>query len=157
MKTKINIFIIIAISFFFTQSCIKEKNESENSEAVSSSYNGNKSHNMGQNCMNCHKRGGPGEGFFSVAGTVYDSLKTTINGNGIVKLYTGVDGRGTLKATIQVDGNGNFYTTDNIDFTGGLYPSITGLSGDTRYMGSPIMVGQCNSCHGVSNDKIWVK
>jgi hypothetical protein len=104
--------------------------------------------------MNCHKQGGEGEGWFNVAGTVYDSLKTATLPNATVNLYTGPNGTGTLKYTILVDGKGNFYTTNYIDFTGGLYPSVQGTN-STHYMSSTISMGQCNSCHGVSTDKLW--
>ncbi|MHB8261195.1 MAG: hypothetical protein ACYDCN_11380 [Bacteroidia bacterium] len=139
------------------QSCRKEDKESESNEIKTSAYQETKSHNMGQNCMNCHTSTGAGEGIFIAAGTVYDSLKTATQPNGTIKLYTAPNARGTLIATIPVDANGNFYTTTPINFAGGLYPSITGQTGDTRYMQSAIQMGACNSCHGVSNDKIWVK
>jgi len=29
--------------------------------------------------------------------------------------------------------------------------------GTVKYMGSKITSGQCNSCHGVSTDKIWAE
>ena len=149
--------LLFALSTAFIihiQSC--EKSSSNNGETKISQNNENESHNMGQNCMNCHKSGGQGEGIFNIAGTVYDNTKTTAKGNGNIKLYTGPNGSGTLKATIQIDAKGNFYSTETIDFASGLYPVVTGASGDIKYMGSSTSNGQCNSCHGVSNDKIWV-
>jgi hypothetical protein len=110
---------------------------------------------MGQNCMNCHKDGGEGKGCFFVAGTVYDSLQSSTKANGIIKLYSGPNGTGILKGTIEVDAKGNFFTTDIIDFSSQVYPSITNTIGNVKYMGSGISTGQCNSCHGVSTDKIW--
>jgi hypothetical protein len=53
-----------------------------------------------------------------------------------------------------VDAFGNFYTTENIDFGNGLYASVEGNS-STKNMVSSITTGQCNSCHGISTDKIW--
>ena len=74
-----------------------------------SATNGTASHNNGQNCMNCHKDGGSGEGgCFLIAGSVYDSTETVANPNGTVKLFSGLNGTGTLKATLHVDGKGNF-------------------------------------------------
>ena len=134
-----------------TQGCEKEGNETN-----ISATNGNKSHNMGQNCMNCHKSGGEGEGWFNAAGTVYNAAFTATKPNGTIKLYTGPDGTGTLKYTIQVDAKGNFYTTESISFGSGLYPSVTGTTGDVQYMSTAITTGACNSCHNVSTDKIWV-
>ncbi len=162
MKTKFSTAIFIAAaSFIMIQSCKKDsKNEigngSENNETKISAQGGGSSHNMGQNCMSCHKQGGSGEGWFSAAGTVYDSLLTSAYPNAVVKLYTGPDGTGTLKKTIQADAKGNFFTTEAIDFGTGLYPSVSGGS-ITKYMSSAITAGQCNGCHGVSTDKIWIK
>lgn len=135
----------------FLQSCEENENES-----MASANNGKKSHNMGQDCMKCHKSGGEGESLFVVAGTVYNNKFSAVQPNGIVKFYTGADGTGILKATIAVDGNGNFYTTDLIDFTGGLYTSVTAAAGSVSFMASPVSSGNCNSCHGSITDKIFV-
>ena len=120
-----------------------------------SSYGDTESHNQGRNCMECHKNGGPGKGAFSVAGTVYQKNGNSTYPNATVKLYTGQDATGILKATIEVDGLGNFYTTEKIDFSEPLFPSVTGT--ETEHMPSGLVVGQCNSCHGVTEDKIRVK
>jgi hypothetical protein len=154
-KSKVLGSVIVFSSLLATsQSCRKEIENS--SETKNSSHNSSKSHNMGQNCMNCHKQGGSGEGWFNIAGTVYDSLKISTYPNATVNLYTGPNGTGSLKYTIDVDAFGNFYTTRSIDFSGGLYASVQGAS-STKYMSSVITTGQCNGCHGVTNDKIWVK
>lgn len=134
----------------FTQACSK-KNETN-----ISSQNSSKSHNMGQNCMNCHKSGGDGEGWFTVAGTAYDSAGTNTYSNVTVKLYTGPNGTGTLKYTIDGDKLGNFYTTNATDFGSGLYPAVQG-NNSTKYMSTSIPHGQCNSCHGVSTGKLWTR
>lgn len=151
MKKKISIVLTFLVSILIiSQSC----NKSGSSETNISSTGSNKSHNMGQNCMNCHISGGKGEGWFNVAGTVYKSDLSSTYANTTVKLYTGPNGTGTLKYTIQGDAKGNFYTTESIDFGNGLYPVVQGLS-TANYMSSSITSGQCNSCHGVSTDKIW--
>lgn len=106
--------------------------------------------------MSCHTSGGSGEGWFNIAGTVYDSLKTSTLPNATVRLYTGLNGTGSLKITVEVDALGNFYTTENIEFGGGLYTSVEGNS-DIKYMHPVITTGQCNSCHGVSTDPIWTE
>ncbi len=131
--------------------CEKDENETKISY-----YNSTKSHKAGQNCMNCHKSGGSGEGWFTVAGTVYDSTKTSIYPNATIKLYTSPNGVGVLAATIQVDEKGNFYTTEHIDFSNGLYTLAEGNL-NTMHMNSAITNGECNSCHGVSTEKIWIK
>lgn len=116
----------------------------------------NSSHNMGQNCMNCHFGGGSGQGVWKVAGTVYKPNLTTINPNTVVKLYTGPNGTGTLKYILNVNAKGNFYTSQTVSFTGGLYPAVTNGT-DTNYMSSSITVGACNSCHNNSTtDRIWI-
>ena len=135
-------------------SCEKE-DEYENESKISY-YNGTESHNMGQNCMNCHKQGGQGEGWFTAAGTVYDSALANVYPNATVKLYTGPNGSGQLKYTLEVDALGNFYTTNAIEFTGGLYPAVSGAT-STRFMSAAITSGPCNSCHGNSTNKIWTK
>lgn len=135
------------------QSC--EKDEDEN-EIKSSSYNSTKSHNEGQNCMSCHTSGGSGEGRFTIAGTVYDAALNETFPNATVSLFTEPGGSGILKATIQVDKKGNFYTTENIDFKNGLYATVEGNSNIT-YMNATVTNGQCNSCHGVSTDRIWAE
>jgi hypothetical protein len=131
-------------------SCEKGKNETKISK-----YNSTESHNQGQNCMACHVKGGKGEGYFQVAGTVHDTTLTKYQPNSTVYLYTQQGGQGTLKYTIEVDGLGNFYTTETIDFGSGLYPTVKSSTGE-RHMSSPITTGTCNSCHGYSTSKLWV-
>jgi hypothetical protein len=115
---------------------------------------GSKSHNFGQNCLDCHKSGGEGEGCFNVAGSASNSALTSNLTGGSIKLYTGPNGTGTLKSTFSIDSKGNFYTTESVDYSG-LYPAITGPSGSTSYMSSSLNSGACNSCHGVSTGKIF--
>ena len=150
MKLSYSVFSFIIVLIVALQACEKEGGNETNI----SSFSSKKSHNMGQNCMNCHKNGGEGEGWFLAAGTVYDSLKVNTYPNATVKLFTGPNGTGTLKHTIQVDGLGNFYTTESIDFGSGLYPAVVGKN-STKYMSSTTGNGQCNSCHGSSADKIY--
>jgi len=104
--------------------------------------------------MSCHSQNGSGEGWFTVAGTAYNDAKIYTYPNVTVRLYTGINGTGTLMATIQGDALGNFYTTENIAFGSGLFPSVQG-TGAPKFMTTAIMMGQCNSCHGVSTDKMW--
>jgi len=153
MKSKVKTFgFLVFIILIISQSCEKE-NDNENDPLVSS-YGENESHNMGQNCMSCHKQGGNGEGWFNLAGTIYDDLLTNTYPNATVYLFTGPNGTGTQKYTVQVDAKGNFYTTENIDFEDGLYPAVQGNQ-TPNYMVSSVSNGQCNSCHGVSTENIW--
>ena len=152
MNKKILVIMIMVISTMVVlQSCKKDENETK-----ISSYNDTESHNIGQNCMNCHYSGGSGEGWFTLAGTVYDSLKTSPYPNTTIKLYSGPNETGNFLGTIEVDGLGNFYTTNQIEFGNGLYPSASGNT-TTKRMVTPVISGQCNSCHGQSVDRIWTK
>jgi len=150
LKIILSVLVTFIVAIVLTHSCKKDStsNISKNNES--------RSHNMGQNCMNCHKSGGSGTGTFNVAGTVYNATITSTNGNGTVHIFTGSAGTGIVEAVIEVDSKGNFFTTNTVDFTSGLYPAITGTSGTTKFMNSKATSGQCNSCHGVSTDKIWV-
>lgn len=118
-----------------------------------------KSHNAGQNCMSCHTPGtsAGSKGVWVIGGTAYNSSAgTTITKNMVIKFYTGPNGTGTLKYILNGDALGNLYTANTVDFMGGLYPAITG-STTTKYMGSPITNGACNSCHtgGTGTARIW--
>lgn len=105
--------------------------------------------------MNCHKTGGKGEGWFQIAGSVYGSDLIRNNPNGKILLFTQPNGKGELKHTIEVDALGNFYTTKEIDFNSGLYPAHQNQSGNLKFMETTIPNGECQSCHGVSTDRIW--
>lgn len=140
-------FFIVSSSLLFFYSC--EKEEACDEDNISK-MGDDDSHNMGQNCMQCHMLGGEGEGCFVVAGTVYDTLSINTLNSGKIELFTGPDGTGNLVHTIQVDSKGNFYTTENFDIVG-LYPVLSGPTGNKFYMGSSLTSGQCNSCHTSSN------
>lgn len=151
MKQKIIALFAFMLMLITMQSCTEDEYDSITDSTSGSSA----SHNMGQNCMNCHKPGGGEAPAWNLAGTVYNEALTATNSNATVKLYTGPDGTGTLKYTIQVDKKGNFYTTSAIDFTGGLFPSVIGAT-STYSMSTPITSGACNSCHdGVSRSRVW--
>lgn len=149
------VFMVLVVSVISFQSCEQDDDEHENETKIST-YNSTESHMEGQNCMNCHESGGSGEGWFTAAGTVYDSSKNSTFPNATVKLFTGPNGTGDLKLTIEVDSYGNFYTTENIDFGDGLYTSVEG-NAVTKHMNSSITSGKCNSCHGINTDPIWTE
>jgi hypothetical protein len=148
------IFIGSLIGFSIFEKSSHFKAEESDTERTSK-HDGEESHNVGRNCMNCHFRGGPGKVWFSVAGTVYKDDKITPNPNGTIKLYTGPKGTGELKERIEVDAFGNFYTTKDIDFGSGLYPVVIGTTGNIKIMGFLVPDGQCNSCHDEDN-RIWI-
>jgi len=129
-------------------------NHSKELTVNNSLYNSSKSHNMGQNCMSCHKKGGQGEGWFSVAGTAYHTDNSTAQ-NVTVKLYSQPDGAGNLVKEIPGDLLRNFFITDIMSFRTGLYPVVE-FNGVKSYMSSSISIGSCNSCHGVSTSKITI-
>ena len=144
-------FFYIIIIFFFITNCANYNN--------SSTINGKKSHNNGQNCLSCHSIGRDAEaviegGVFKVAGSVYNADKQSINASGYIYFYTQPNGQGDLKNTVEVDTKGNFYTTNNIAFKN-LYPAHKSKMGNILYMSTPASDGSCNACHGVSTDKIW--
>lgn len=151
MKTKTFLLLLVVGITLLLNSC-----GSDNDNKNISKYLSERSHNMGMNCMDCHKEGGEGDGWFVVAGTVYDEQLVNTYPGATVKLYTGPDGTGTLVHTIEVDTKGNFHTTEDIDFGAGLYPVVVGNL-ETKDMSSSISSGQCNSCHGVSTGKIWTR
>ncbi len=157
------IFTLVIISL---QSCTKQSAASESNSVGGSEIGENESgggssgngisHNMGLNCMNCHYSGGPGEGVFTVAGTVYDTSKAVTFPGATINLYTGPGGTGTLKYTLKADGSGNFHTTQSIDFTTALYPAVQGKT-STHYMSTSISMGQCNGCHGITTNRIFTQ
>ncbi len=151
MKTKHILILIISTFTILAISCKKEGNETKISK-----YKKKKSHNSGQNCMNCHNVGGSGEGVFKIAGTIYNEGFTATLPNTTVKLYTAPNGGGSLVATVKVDGLGNFYTTEKVDFGDGLYPAVIGNQ-TTKYMNSSVQSGACYSCHNSITGKIWAK
>lgn len=142
--------LIVTCSFALITSCeIENEGKESNSEEDS--------HNVGNDCLLCHKDGGNGQGIFSVAGTIYDSTQTAVLSGSTVYLYTGPNATGTLLATIPTDGSGNFYTSAKLNLSNGVYAQVKASNGHIKEMGSKIMNGACSSCHGQTTDKIWVK
>jgi hypothetical protein len=117
---------------------------------------GGANHNVGNNCLVCHKAGGGGDGIFTVGGTVYKTGTTTGATGATIKLYSNAEGTGTAVAAMTSEVGGNFYTKSSINFGTGLYVKVTSSNGTSSMM-SPITSGACNSCHGVSTDKITVQ
>ena len=153
-KKNLLLLALLCLSVLIIPSCEKE-GEGKNEKKISM-HGGEESHNMGLNCMECHKSGGEGKGWFIVAGTVYDSTLLSTLANMTIKLYTEADGGGQLKYTIEGDAKGNYYTTEDINFGGGLFPSVEGPA-SIKYMSTSIKTGECYSCHGVTTDRLWGK
>lgn len=146
------VLLVIPVILFVNTAC-DDKNTKCTESNISANFE-NESHNNGQNCVSCHKSGGEGKGCFNVCGSVYTSATSSSSlANVTVKFYTQPNGQGTLKYTVKGDAKGNFFTTEDMAVAG-LYPAITGPTG-TKYMGSALTSGSCNSCHGSSTDKLW--
>jgi hypothetical protein len=149
--------VIMALAILTSVTCAIESCEENNcgTSHVSSFYS-LESKKMTGDCMNCHNPNGGGSGCFRVGGTAFDSISPdSLVQNAVVRLYTQPNGQGELVVTLQVDKSGNFYTTGPVSFGSGLYPSITNSMGNVRYMPNATTTGACNSCHGVTNNKIW--
>ncbi len=148
--TAVSVIAVAAIGSFSLQSC---ETEGGCGETKISQTGSNDSHNNGVNCQSCHKDGGEGEGCFNLCGSVYNRQSTSPLSNVTVKLYTEPQGAGELRFTLRGDARGNFYTTDDVAFSG-LYASVTGPGGTPHYMSASLSSGSCNTCHGVSTDRL---
>jgi len=117
---------------------------------------GGANHNVGNNCLVCHQPGGGGEGTFYAGGTVFKAGTTTGATGATISLYSNPEFSGTPVVTMTSQVGGNFYTKSSINFGTGLYVKITSTTGSNS-MSIPITSGACNSCHGVSTEKITVQ
>lgn len=144
--------IITALCFFCTLtfwmiSCSKSENDSNISK-----HNDDKSHNQGQNCMNCHYQEGPGEGWFSVAGSISGAYQ-----DHSIRVFDALSQ--DLLATVEVDRLGNFYTTESVNFSNGTTIDIIDGQGQVvKAMSTIVNNGQCNLCHNNSfQDEIIIQ
>jgi hypothetical protein len=154
MKTSLSIMLIlVSVSILFI-ACSKD--EPDPPTTVFQSKNGDTiSHRNGEDCLICHMNGTANR-VLVVAGSVYQPDYTTPSPNGTVYFWTQTGGTGVLAATLPVDGKGNFYTNSSILPGQGVFPQIRGASGDIRNMPIKTPNGNCNSCHGPSENPIWV-
>ena len=153
MKIPGIISIIIAVMIFSLSGC--KKNSGSNLTATSA-HNSSAGKKMSGVCQSCHISGGSGPGWWTVAGTVYTQDLSAVAPNGTIYFYSGPDGTGTIVATIEVGADGNFYTSNSILPAEGTFPQIKGTSGNVQNMPQLCLSGNCNSCHGVNNLKIWI-
>lgn len=128
----------------------------DNNVLNSSQTNGKLSHHSGENCAGCHKEGGTGKGWFTISGTIYDSIQSKPYPNCEIRLYSGINESGDLIRIIYGDSLGNFFTTENVQFGNGLYPVVYGKWSIAK-MGSQITLGNCNSCHGITTNRIKLR
>lgn len=144
---------VLAMAMLMT--ACSDSSDDEN-ETRTSKIGSTASHNAGQDCLQCHKSGGQGEGVFSIAGTVYQSGSLTqIKPNVKIEVHTGAAAGGNLVISLEVDARGNFYTGQAINWTPGLFVSVTS-DAETRHMFSAVTTGACNHCHGVTETVINV-
>lgn len=155
MKTSLSIILIlISVSVLFI-ACSKDEPDPPPSTAFQSKHGDTLSHRNGEDCLICHM-GGSATQPFVVAGSVYLADLTTQAPNGTLYFWTQTGGTGVIAATLPVDGKGNFFTNSSILPAQGVFPQIRGTSGDIRNMPIKTPNGNCNSCHGPSENPIWV-
>ncbi|MCB9224218.1 MAG: hypothetical protein R2780_02375 [Crocinitomicaceae bacterium] len=143
MRARLHLLFIPAL-FFNLISCEKEVSKN----------NSQSSHHAGLNCMECHNSG---EHKFNTAGTVFDTSKVTPLANAIIKLYSEPIEGGKLLETIEVDAYGNFYSPHRINYSKTVYPTVISPSGHKSNMVTGTTSGACNSCHGVTEQPIWIQ
>lgn len=104
-----------------------------------------RSHELGQNCMQCHQAHGPGPGRFTAAGTIYDADGTP-HPDASVELR---DGNGQIVLRIAADSNGTFYTTEPLPLPDApVFPAVLSSDGArSRAMPFPTNSAACNVCH----------
>ncbi len=116
------------------------------------------SHNQGMDCMSCHHEQGNEayDRWWYVAGTVFLSDGTPAPSSGAIELWTKPGRSGEKIYTLQIDAKGNFYTQKIIDFKGGVYPVLVANSGTITAMSTSTLNLACNSCHGISTERLTV-
>ncbi len=134
------VFVIVCIGLLIS-AC--EKFRAPKNTTVISTHDSDESHEKGNNCMSCHYSAGYGDGFFTVAGSIYGNTS-----NADLELYESPNGDPIL--TVAIDQLGNAYTTEAIDFGDGLYVAVVDAGGDREWMEDKLFNGQCNLCHGTS-------
>lgn len=106
------------------------------------------SHAVGENCMQCHQKHGPGPGLFTAAGTLHDEDGAPFAG-GLIELRTGPNGAGDLVVRLEVDELGNFYTTEALPLPDMVvFPTVYAVDGvPSNFMPFPTSSAACNVCH----------
>lgn len=115
------------------------------------------SHNPGKNCGSCHNQSGneaAREYWWIISGTVFNSNNNGEDGVSI-ELWQKPNQQGALIKRLASDELGNFYTNEILDFNGGCYPVIK-KGNKIKQMGTIYNGGSCNSCHGISTNKLTI-
>jgi cytochrome c553 len=152
---KKTLFLLVLIVFIsVVQSCSHYDEVMKNPEESSA---GESSHNAGENCMSCHHSSNneASQRWWYVAGTAYKKSNSS-KAEGKVELWTGPNSSGELLHTLIIDPNGNFYTERILNFKGGFYPVVVNKQNKRNEMNTKTVEGSCNSCHGISQEKIEI-
>lgn len=151
---KTTIFLSLILATFFA-ACSHYDELQKNPKQ--STAGDDESHNTGQDCMSCHNNSSneaSGEGWWNVAGSVYNSGSPA--NNVTVELWTGKKGTGYKILSLVSDKKGNFYTNKIINFNGGCYARV--ISGSKVEDMDQMFAGNksCSSsnCHGGIQSKI---
>lgn len=141
----ISLFIFLLFGAWMI-SCDKPENETKISE-----HGDDESHYAGENCMNCHYQEGPGEGWYTMAGSVTGNYQ-----DHTVMAYDALTQE--LLARVEIDDLGNLFTTESIDYKNGISVVIINESGQvTNVMSTIVNNGQCNLCHdGIFENEIEI-
>ena len=135
LKVSLLMFFVLGI---WMVSCDKQDNETN-----ISSHSEDESHYTGDNCMNCHYQAGPGEGWYSIAGSVFGNYQ---NDDYTVRVFDALTQ--DQLASVEIDQLGNLFTTAPIDFNNGITVDIINSSGNVvKVMSTIVTNGQCNLCH----------
>ena len=145
--------VLLTLIIFSVASC---KKHTGTNITASSAHGSTASHNMGGVCLSCHVQGGSGTGWWTIAGTVYTQDLSATSPNGTIYFWSRPNGTGKVVASLEVDASGNFYTSSTILAFDSIFPQIKGTSGNVQNMPQLCISGNCNSCHGIGNDKIWI-
>jgi cytochrome c553 len=157
MKWKFAALMVLVVVFTFQCSHYDELQKNGRESSASGG-----SHNVGQDCMSCHNQHGNEAitegGWWNIAGSVFSDDGDAPFSNAKIELWSKPDREGTLYYTLEVDQNGNFYTEKIVKYNGSCFPVVVNLeTGDYESMSSAYRSGGCNSCHGVSTDRIYVE
>jgi len=70
-------------------------------------------------------------------------------------LYSQAGSQGAIITQLEMDGLGHFYSTKDIDLSAHVFPKVS-KSNNSQAMITSTNLGNCNSCHGVNTDEIWL-
>ena len=130
--------VLVSCLVFLAPGC-----EDDDDDLVSR-FGDDESHRSGQDCQQCHREGGSGEGVVTVAGTVYRAAGGTPLPGALVEIR---DAEGAaVVVELQVDARGNFYTTRAVNWGEGRTIVVRDEQNSAT---KPFLldVGDCNRCH----------